>query len=236
MARSDAGGTPMHINTSRPLACPTGLTLIEVVLVLSLLVIVSAVSMPYLDGAFSRAHLSGASDLVRGAWAQSRLEAMQSGEAQVFRFEPKGSRFQLTSLNKLGMPESSAKARQDQDETREAIASNKESSNTSDEESGSSSGSDSERTPEDILRLGTESLPDDVIFAAADISASNQVAAMFGITADDSWSNPIVFNPDGTTSNASVLLQNDRGETIRITLRGLTGVSTAGDVGNEEVP
>lgn len=226
----------MHTNATRPLARHAGLTLIEVVLVLSLLVIVSAVSMPYLDGAFSRAHLSGASDLVRGAWAQSRLEAMQSGEAQVFRFEPKGSRFQLTSLNKLGTPENSAQARQQQDETREAIASSKKSDKETHGESSSSSDSDSERTPEDILRLGTESLPDDVIFAAADVSASNQVAAMFGGGADDSWSDPIVFNPDGTTSNASVLLQNDRGETIRITLRGLTGVSTAGDVGNEEAP
>ncbi|MFO0790252.1 MAG: prepilin-type N-terminal cleavage/methylation domain-containing protein [Pirellulales bacterium] len=213
-----------------------GLTLIEVVLVLSLLVIISAVSMPYLDGAFSRAHLSGASDMVRGAWAQARLQAMESGEAQVFRCEPKGSRFQLTSLNKLGMPESSSQAREASDEDRAAQKSNQESESTSDSDSGSSSGSDSEWSPEDILRLGIERLPDDVNFAMAEVSASNQVAAMFGGSTDQSWSDPILFNPDGTTSDASVLLENDRGETIRVTLRGLTGVSSAGQIGNEEVP
>jgi hypothetical protein len=45
-----------------------------------------------------------------------------------------------------------------------------------------------------------------------------------------------LFNPDGTTSDASILLQNDTGQTIRVTLRGLTGVADASDVGQEAAP
>ena len=42
--------------------------------------------------------------------------------------------------------------------------------------------------------------------------------------------------PDGTTSDASLVLQNDKGQTVRVTLRGLTGVATMSDVGREAVP
>ena len=50
------------------------------------------------------------------------------------------------------------------------------------------------------------------------------------------WSPPILFNPDGTTSDASLVLQNDKGQTIRVTLRGLTGIADASDVGREAMP
>jgi hypothetical protein len=56
------------------------------------------------------------------------------------------------------------------------------------------------------------------------------------LTEDENWSPPILFKPDGTTSDASVVLQNDRGETIRVTLRGLTGIASASEVGSEAVP
>ena len=44
-----------------------GLTLIELLIVLALLVVVAAVSVPYMDGAFSRAHLSAGGDMLRDA-------------------------------------------------------------------------------------------------------------------------------------------------------------------------
>jgi prepilin-type N-terminal cleavage/methylation domain-containing protein len=194
---------------ARPLPKPRGLTLIEVVLVLSLLVIISAVSMPYLSGAFSRANLNSASDVLRDAWSRGRLTAMQSGQIHAFRFQPKGDRFQLIPIDQLGLPESASVPGNNPDE---------------------------ERSATDILRLSPSRLPENVIFAAGDVAASNQVAALFGNSEAESWSQPIMFNPDGTTSDASLVLQNDRGETIRVTLRGLTGIASASDVGQEAVP
>lgn len=194
---------------SRPVARHNGLTLVEVILVLSLLVVVAAVSVPYLNGSFSRAHLSSASDLVRGAWSGARLSAMQSGRAFVFRFEPKGSRFQIVALSQLDMPESNQLPPDDPDAQHSAA---------------------------DILRLSKNRLPDNVIFAAGDVATSAQVMATLGSSKDQSWSDPILFNPDGTTSDASLVLQNDQGLTIRVTLRALTGIASASDVGNEAVP
>ncbi len=186
-----------------------GLTLIEVILVLAMLVVIAAVSMPYLSGSFSRAHLSGASDILRDALSRGRLTAMQTGEVQALRFEPKGARFQLVSLDKLSLPENSEPPLDDEE---------------------------IEYSVHDILRPAPARLPDNVIFAAADVASSNQMAALVGATGNDNWSTPILFNPDGTTSDASILLQNDQGQTIRVTLRGLTGLVSSSDVENEVVP
>jgi type II secretory pathway pseudopilin PulG len=185
------------------------LTLVEVILVLSLLVVIAAVSMPYLDGAFSRANLNSASDVLRDGWSRARLAAMQSGETHVFRFEPKGARYQIVPLDQLALPEANQLAPDDPD---------------------------TEHSPHDRLRLPQARLPDDVIFAAGDVAPSNQVAALLGAPQDEMWSAPIVFQSDGTTTDASVLLQNDLGQTIRVTLRGMTGIASASDVGMEAVP
>lgn len=193
---------------SRPVARHGGLTLVEIILVLTLLVIVGAVSVPLLGGAFSRAGLQSASDLLRGALARGRLAAMQSGQNYVFRFEPRGSRYQLLSLEQLDLPES--------------------------QESPAES-PDAEHSASDILRLSLSRMPDGVIFARGDVADSSEVAATTGSANDGQWSAPILFRPDGTTSDASLVLQNENGQTIRVTLRGLTGISNASDVTMEAV-
>lgn len=203
-----------------------GFTLIEVLLVLSLLVVISAVSLPYLSGSFSRANLSGAADLVRAALSRGRLAAMQSGRPQVFRFEPKGTQYQLLAMEELAATKNSALG--------DDSATGSNTSTNSRDDVASSVASD-EFAPSDILRLQLSRLPNDVIFAAADISSSNVATALYGVTGDDSWSAPVIFNPDGTTSDASILLQNDRGQTIRVNIRGLTGIASASEIGNEEV-
>jgi type II secretory pathway pseudopilin PulG len=212
---------------TRPARRPSAFTLIEVVLVLSLLIIISAVAVPYLSGSFSRANLSGAADLLRSALTRGRVAAIESGQPQVFRCEPKGGRFQLQALEELS--DTGDTAMNNERSPRSEGQSN------SDEESSAENSTD-EHSPSDILRLESSRLPSDVIFAALDVSASNRAVAMYGVAGDDTWSAPIVFNPDGTTSDASILLQNDREQTIRVNLRGLTGIATTGEIGNEEVP
>jgi prepilin-type N-terminal cleavage/methylation domain-containing protein len=186
-----------------------GLTLVEVLLVLALLVVIGAVSAPLLEGSFSRAGLNSAGDVLRGAWAKARLAAMQSGQTYVFRFEPGGPRFQIVALNDLGLPETSEMAPDAPDVQYKAV---------------------------DMLRLPQARLPDGVIFSTADVATSNQLLATIPGAVEGPWSNPILFHPDGTTSDASLVLSNARQTTIRVTLRGLTGVSNTTDVGTEVMP
>jgi prepilin-type N-terminal cleavage/methylation domain-containing protein len=183
-----------------------GLTLVEVILVLALLVVIGAVSVPLLESSFSRAGLHSAGDTLRGAWAKARLAAMQSGQTCVFRYEPSGSRFQIASLNELELPETSALQPDTAGPRREAV---------------------------DMLRLPRSRLPDGVVFAAGEVSTSTQLLATLPGAADGPWSQPILFYPDGTTSDASVLLSNSRQTMIRVTLRGLTGISNTTDVTSE---
>jgi len=67
------------------------------------------------------------------------------------------------------------------------------------------------------------------------VAAVPQLASA-AVAAEGGWSQPIMFYPDGTTSDASVLVANSSDETIRVTLRGLTGISRASQVGHEESP
>ena len=183
-----------------------GLTLVEVCLVLALLVVIGAISAPLLENSFSRAELHGAGDLLRGAWSRARLAAMESGQTYVFRFEPNGSRFQITTLSEF--------------ESLGGEASPVVASTTVYE-------------PEDILRLPQDRLPEGIVFAAGDIAASTQVMAKLGTTGANIWSSPILFQADGTTSDASIVLGNEIGQTMRVTLRGLTGISNVAEIGRE---
>lgn len=195
----------MHRATSRRFR---GLTLVEVCLVLALLVVVAAVATPLLEGSFSRANLQSAADLLTAAWSRARLAAMESGATHVFRFEPKGSRYQVLTLDQLGAPQS---------ETPEL------------------EGLNAEYGIDEMARATQDRLPEGVAFAAAEIAASSQIAATHGETSGTNWSEAILFHPDGTTSDARVLLANGDGQTVRLTLRGLTGITQISDLGREAV-
>jgi Tfp pilus assembly protein FimT len=197
----------MGVGRSRP-DMRSGLTLVEVCLVLALLVIISAVAFPLMEGTFSRAGLESGAELVRGAWARARLAAMDSGQTHVFRFEPRASRFQIVTLDQLGMPDSEMITPEDPN---------------------------AEHAVADMLRLPQSRLPDGVVFAAGDISDSSQVLATLGTATQSAWSAPILFHPDGTTSDASIVLANAEQNTVRITLRGLTGIANKSAVGREAI-
>jgi len=182
-----------------------GMTLMEVMLVLALLVIIGAISAPLLEGSFTRARLQHGGDLVRAAWTRARLAAAEAGTTYVFRFEQNGSRYQVITLADLSLPEASLLAPD--------IA--------------------GERDAADILRLGESRLPEGVVFSSANIAASAQVAALLGDAVNIGWSTPILFRPDGTTSDARVVLTNEQQQTISVTLRGLTGVSRVSDETSE---
>jgi prepilin-type N-terminal cleavage/methylation domain-containing protein len=194
----------LHAPSSNRRAClRRGLTLIELILVLALLVAISAISLPLMQNQFSWAALHGAGDLLRGAWAQARFAAMQSGQTQVFRFEPNGSRFQIVALNALDSPANNELEPEDPE-----------------------SRSDS---PE-FVRLSQNRLPEDITFFGGNISSSAQLMATLPGATEGVWSQPILFYPDGTTSDASLLLANEKQVAIRVTLRGLTGISQTIDV------
>ena len=185
-----------------------GLTLVEVMLVLALLVVIGAIAAPLMEGAFTRASLQNGGDLVRAGWARARLAAMETGQTHVFRCELRGNRYLITTLDAFG-------------------------SGAGDPPIGTD---DSPRDTSDMIRLSENRLPDGIMFATGDVAASSQVQATLGETPAGTWSAPIVFHPDGTATDATLLLANNDKQTVRVTLRGLTGIANLSEVGREEFP
>lgn len=187
------------------------LTLVEVLLVLALLVVVGAVTAPIMSGSIDRARLIHGGDLLRGAWAKARLSAMQAGDTYAFRFEPKGSLYQIALVSAITTSDNAGVNSMPAD---------------------ASSTSDDEYSDSDILRLSRERLPEGVIFDSAQLADDAQSGAPVAASGD--WSAPILFYPDGAAADAVVLLANSRGLKLRVTLRGLTGISRASEVENSQ--
>jgi type II secretory pathway pseudopilin PulG len=187
-----------------------GLTLVEVILVLSLLVIIGAVTVPLLEGTLTRSRLGHGGDLLRAAWSRARLAATQSGQAYAFRFEPRGSRYEIIPLAQLTDPS-----------TRPLEATSVEDTMAEGDE-------------DDDARASGDSLPSGVTFADLQVSTSSQLQSEQSVGA--AWSRPILFYPDGTTSDAVVTLANEEGLTLHVTLRGLTGTARVGEIGSGGAP
>ena len=47
---------------------------------------------------------------------------------------------------------------------------------------------------------------------------------------ESEWSRPILFYPDGTTSDAFVVVANENERGIQVNLRGMTGTATLSDI------
>jgi prepilin-type N-terminal cleavage/methylation domain-containing protein len=184
-----------------------GFTMIEVLLVLALLVVVTALAWPMLQRPFANRRLYAAADLVRAGWCNARSGAIRSGHTYAFRYLPEGDRFCV-------QPEDDSGAGGMSD--------------------ASGSGVDGTPMPSDdeYSQPVERTLPDGVKFVAGDTStdAMADAGADMPPDGDASWSEPILFYPDGTTSDAHLMLGNESGSAMEVTLRGLTGAVTTGEV------
>ena len=79
---------PSHTATS--VNSRSGMTLLELMLVLALLVVVGAMAMPAFKGPFANQRLRKAGEMVRIEWNRARIQAMKTGQIQMFRYETDG--------------------------------------------------------------------------------------------------------------------------------------------------
>ncbi|MDD4266787.1 MAG: prepilin-type N-terminal cleavage/methylation domain-containing protein [Pirellulales bacterium] len=175
------------------------ITLLEVLLVLALLVILSAMTWPALDRPMANQRLRKAADQVRTAWTRARVEAMTTGQTFAFRCTIGENRFEIAAQagpEAVDVPPA--------DQAAPAAASRRHT------------------LPEDVRFAGGQTLFD----GRAAIFAQREGDA---VPADGQLSEPILFYPDGTTSTATLILENRHQRQIEISLRGLTGVMTVGE-------
>lgn len=176
----------------------TGFSLIEIIIVTALMVTIGAMVVPAMLDFFGSQKLSKAADKVRTEMGRARVMAIRSGDIYAFYFTP-----EMTSYTVAPFNESFNERTQPQEKR----------------------GVDDRASD---FNFDEERLPRGITFAAADSPEDARVAqAMAENEVNLSSMRPILFYPDGTSQNATIILKNDQQELYKITLRGLTGSATA---------
>ncbi|HYW78225.1 MAG TPA: hypothetical protein VE890_01570 [Thermoguttaceae bacterium] len=189
-----------------------GFTLVEVFLTLCLLVVIGALVWPIMTKPFAHQRLQKTADRIRAAWSRARVDAMDDGAVYVFRYAIEGNQYLIERRDDLMV---TADVALDQGTSPSSVSG----------------------APQSVQRF----LPTGVTFVTGEIEPDNR-ATLLGIdsdtsstatSSDASWSLPIVFYPDGTTSTAQLIMKNEHDRQVRLSLRGLTGVARVGDVGSD---
>lgn len=183
---------------------------------LALLVIVAAISLPVFSGMLRSQRLRSAAESVRTEWMRAHIQAMKTGRIHVYRFENGDRHFEIIPwVADDDALESAANAEADLMSVSMATA------------SGTSAGGveleEGPGLPEGVLFVGGE--------ANADSRGLTVAEALTGSGGTDGqWGPPVLFYPDGTATDAYVIVANDQQQAVRIDLRGLTGLASVGEI------
>jgi len=191
-----------------------GFTLMEVMLTMCLLVVIAALAWPALDKPFANQRLRKAADKIRAEWYGARVEALNSGLTHIFRYTIDGDSYRIE--------------RQAAPETPSDVAYDTTYDATTGQQSYAAD-----------LPATQGRLPEGVTFVVSETALDTRVATIESQSAsvsslEASWSDPILFYPDGTTSTARLVLRNQHSRCIELALRGLTGVVKVGELYTDE--
>jgi len=196
------------------------MTLLELILVLALLVMIGAMAMPAFKTPFEYHRLRQGGELVRVEWNKARITAMQTGQTQVFRYAPESNTFQV-------MPYFS------EQDVLEADAASSASlglgMNGPLMAPASAAPATVERElPQGVLFVQGEVESDARSFAIQQQLQVNPIGMAMEAT-------PVLFYPDGTTSDARVVLTNQYQQLfIVVSVRSLTGIVRVSDLLNAD--
>lgn len=207
----------------RRIVGPSGFSLFELILVLVILVAVASIVVPSINGTLKQQQFQRECDRIRVVWEETRLLAMRTGQAQVFRFVAGSREYSVEPWLQA---------------TDEVEASNGATIMMAgglakvDMQSGLVGGAE--------LGSAAETLEEGFVFAAGAVLGDTRTMLIQQQTGTVSGgagnqSAPIMFYPDGTTSTAEVAIKNENGAQRLLRIRGLTGevsvVRAVGDAG-----
>jgi prepilin-type N-terminal cleavage/methylation domain-containing protein len=184
---------------------PRGYTLLEMLIVVAVLAVVVSFSWPVLRKSMYKSELVSAARRLRDDLARARLEAIESGTARQFRYQPGTGRYEFsarTSTEGGGAALVAAEGLGDDD----LLPAGEPLKAEADE------------------RL----LPGDVCFVGPAVAPSP--AGSLALEPQTEWSDPVVFYPSGRALNARIRLVGAGDYYVDVTLRGLTGAAKVGQV------
>ena len=227
-----------------------GFTLIEVVLVLIILVLLATLGIPLLRGTLAQQELKYSADITRGEWLTYRVKAMEEGQIFCVRAQIGGN---VLIVNRILDTAYTAGLSSRQTTSRFDVYGEydpyEKGGFTGSAEDFILRNPDSATTENGTIFIH---LPKSVVIADVITVAEERAAFYLGLTVPEgttedneiygieaimtgeirlgetpgqggTWSSPIFFYPDGSSSTAAILLKNNAGRCIEVRLRGLTG-------------
>lgn len=176
-----------------------GFTLMELMLVMAVIVTVLGLALPSINRSFASQALSKGADRVRAAMGRARVQALREGDVYCVYIENSGRWFDVAAYN--AADQQIAKSRKEAGDSNQRSVSNFEDS----------------MLPNGIKFVAGSSYIDARAAAAASENGSKGIRG--------SNIEQILFYPDGTSQDARVVLQNEKGGLVEIQLRGLTGLA-----------
>jgi len=190
-----------------------GMTLFEVLLVLVLLVVMGSLAKPALEGTLASFRLQRGTDQVLSDWAKVRTRAIEDGQVYQFRFAQDSNEYRVDPWYAEESYQPSTAGRADDEFADSSMSDFAEQNSTKNEDK--------------IEWQFKAKISDTVKFVSGQQAVvkppdSREVETLASEDSTD-WSAPILFFPDGTTSEASLLLRGEKNRYQRATLRALTG-------------
>ena len=194
-----------------------GVTLVELLVVVAILVILAALASIPLATVLQSQALSQGADILRARLAQTRVEAMRTGKIHLLEYSPDTNQFGIAvwegeilegeTMSPDGLVEGSP---------RKIYLG----SGSLEVDGQAKFGAATEFLPDGVRFVGGQTLADERTLSAAEDSGTGTPSSSAQGAA------PVYFYPDGTTSKSSIVLANENGNALVVTLRGLTGFTT----------
>lgn len=190
------------------------MTLLELMLVMGLLVMIGAMAMPAFRLPFEYHRLRQGGELVRVEWNKARIKAMKTGQIQMFRYTADANDYQV-------MPYFS------QQDWLESDAAHSTGSGLSGDNQEMAAATQAADQAASMARA----LPEGAVFVRGEVESDTrsyeiQQQMQGASNTSSTESAPVLFYPDGTTSDARIVLTNQYQKLfVVVSLRSLTGIA-----------
>lgn len=204
-----------------------GYSLLELLLVLAVLTALLGLAWPAMQRTYADLELKQGSEKVRGELVQARLYAIDSGRSYQFRYEPAGRRYVAVPLDPdgpaggtgAGMASVSVGAPATPPTASKRLAGRL------------SEGLRFEPASPDGPHGGGSAAIAGMALATEQLSAERfaglpEPTALAGTK----WSAPLVFHADGSSNGGGLVVVDESGQSMRLSIRDLTGAVSVGPV------
>lgn len=227
----------MQYRSKHPLPCPAcvntrlvrhrsraGYTMLELILVLTVVAVIVALAFPNVMRLFSQQKLSESAEKVRSLASSARVHSIDSGLVYQFRYEPGGQHFVVVPFEREF----------------EGVSPNARGTGTAaglgrfSKASGTLASGITFAAPTLLNPTGTGSgasttgmgqkLASNLLSGLPDASKLENI----------SWSGPILFQPDGSSADASFDMVDKSNQHITLKIRGITGAISLSRPGQPE--